>query len=221
MNIYYVYALRRSDSKIPFYIGMGKNNRASSHLKGEDGNPTSHKNHTIKKAIREGVSIEIDYIKVGLSKEEALELEIQEIAKWGRADKGVGPLTNLTDGGDYNQDSFWTEERKIAKSIEVKKQMANPDNRKKISEGVKRFFQSSEVAKQHISEKAKQQMSRPEMIEKLSSVKKEQWKDPEYRKMMQEARSKQKRYTCEHCGKENLIAGMYVRHHSDNCKQKK
>lgn len=84
MNIYYTYAYLREDST-PYYIGKGKGKRAWSKY---------HRVHLPSDRTR------IQIIKDGLSNEEALALEIELIAKYGRKDLGTGILHNQTDGGD-------------------------------------------------------------------------------------------------------------------------
>lgn len=91
-NIYYIYAyLRSKDSDIatagtPYYIGKGKNGRAYQH----------HGNRiTVPKD-----KTKITFIAENLSEKEALELETNLIAKYGRKDLNTGILENLTDGGE-------------------------------------------------------------------------------------------------------------------------
>lgn len=90
-TIYYVYAyLRTKDSDTalsgtPYYIGYGKNRRAFD------------KHHKIP--VPKDKS-KIVFLYENLSQQEAKELEIQTISKYGRKDKGTGILLNLTDGGE-------------------------------------------------------------------------------------------------------------------------
>lgn len=220
VDVYYVYQLRRADRQDPFYIGMGRGDRMYQHLDGRDGNPTTHKNHTIKKALGEGVEVLAECLKSGLSKDDALRLEIELIAMWGRADKGLGPLTNLTDGGESpdSQSSYWLPERKEAKSKEVKEYFDRHPEAREINRQrtIQQFLKPG--AREAASERTKAQMAESGMIEKLSDIKKRQWQDPEFRNKILESRKTQKLHTCEHCGKEGLIAGMYKRWHGDNCR---
>jgi hypothetical protein len=110
MSIYYVYIYRHPKTKVPFYVGYGKNQRHLDHLneaiKSPVPQPTEHKLNTIRKILREGLEPIIEIVDSGLSKEIACELEIFLISEIGRADKNKGPLTNQTYGGDGNRD--WT-----------------------------------------------------------------------------------------------------------------
>lgn len=113
MNIYYVYVYYDSNGA-PFYVGYGKNNRMYDHLNEAKKNPTplsgQHKLNKIRKILREESEPDIEVVKSNLSKEEACKLEIELIAKFGRSDLGLGPLTNMTKGGDGTVD--WSDELK-------------------------------------------------------------------------------------------------------------
>ena len=112
MNIYFVYIYSHPATNVPFYVGYGKNDRHLDHLneaiKRPIPCPKEHKLNVIRKILSEGLQPTIQIIDSNLSKEQACELEIFLISEIGRADKGEGPLTNLTMGGDGNRD--WTPE---------------------------------------------------------------------------------------------------------------
>ena len=61
---------------------------------------TSHKLNKIRKILNKGLEPRIEIYADKLSREEACQLEIELIEKFGRADLGLGPLTNMTKGGD-------------------------------------------------------------------------------------------------------------------------
>lgn len=89
-TIYYVYAyLRGNDSQTapagtPYYIGYGKGQRAFN-------------KHRIQ--VPQDRS-NIIFLHENLFEDQAKDLEIQEISKYGRKDLGTGILTNLTHGGE-------------------------------------------------------------------------------------------------------------------------
>jgi hypothetical protein len=117
VNIHFVYIYSHPTTKIPFYVGYGKNKRHLDHIKEARKNTPgkkSHKLNTIKKILKEGLEPIIEIVESGLSKELACELEEFLISEIGRADLGQGPLTNLTCGGDGNRD--WTPELRLAVS---------------------------------------------------------------------------------------------------------
>lgn len=90
MNDKVVYAHYKESDGTIFYIGYGDRNRPHDEIR-------RHKDW--KEIVKEsGYRAEILY--ENLSVERAQELEKQEIAFYGRADKGLGPLINKTDGGD-------------------------------------------------------------------------------------------------------------------------
>lgn len=87
---YYVYGHYKPSSDIPFNIGKGCGWRATAKT-----DRNLHWHNTVKKY---GYIVEIMYS--GLTNEQSLDIERILIAKYGRADKGCGPLVNQTDGGD-------------------------------------------------------------------------------------------------------------------------
>lgn len=96
-NLYFEYE--------PFYIGAGKNGRYLYHLEESkkenflDSN--KHKINIIKQILKNNLEPIIIKLKENLNYEEAFSYwEKYYIKLIGRDDLGVGPLTNLTDGGD-------------------------------------------------------------------------------------------------------------------------
>jgi hypothetical protein len=86
MRDYYIYSYIREDGS-PYYIGKGKGTRAWKHAK------------------RDRVKTPTDLSKItvlneSLTEDEAFQMEIELIAKYGRKDLGTGILINATDGGD-------------------------------------------------------------------------------------------------------------------------
>jgi hypothetical protein len=81
--MYYTYAYLRLDGT-PYYIGMGRGNRAFS------------KQHRVKVPPRDRIL----FLKQNLTHEEAINHEVYMISVFGRKDKGTGILWNFTDGGE-------------------------------------------------------------------------------------------------------------------------
>lgn len=98
----------------PFYIGKGKNNRCYSHLKQKN---KSYKINKIKKIQNFGLEPVILKIYENLSEEESLINENNLIQLIGRHDKKLGPLVNLTDGGEKNYGYIYSKEQLIQMSI--------------------------------------------------------------------------------------------------------
>jgi hypothetical protein len=117
MNDKVLYHHIRLDTGEVFYVGIGDPPRPYS-----DDSRNNHWHNIVKKH-----GYQIGIIKEGLNWESACELEKSEIKRIGRNDLGLGPLVNLTDGGEGTQGVIITEERKKNVSIGTKKAMNNPE----------------------------------------------------------------------------------------------
>lgn len=101
-DTYYVYVLFRETLQ-PFYIGFGKGDRWKQHEIGHNSKePNSYKNNIIRDMIKRGFDIPKNKIAEGLTKAEAVALEIKMIGEIGRWPDG--PLVNATSGGDGVRD---------------------------------------------------------------------------------------------------------------------
>jgi hypothetical protein len=97
-EIFYVYVLF-DWLGIPRYIGKGKDNRWLLHERYTDlDNPM--KNEFIERTWIMLDEIPKVKIRENVSEEEAIAVEMSLVAAIGRSDRGQGPLTNLTDGGE-------------------------------------------------------------------------------------------------------------------------
>ncbi len=82
----------------PFYIGKGKGNRIEVSKK-EFNSSNKHKSRILEKIISNSMIVtSIKYME-NLTEEKAFEIEKDLIRKIGRKDLGLGPLSNLCDGG--------------------------------------------------------------------------------------------------------------------------
>jgi hypothetical protein len=186
---YYVYKYLREDNT-PYYFGKGTNGRAYS----------SRHNVNVPPKDR------IIFVKENLTEEQAHQLEIELIAKYGRKDNGTGILRNLTDGGEGTSGYILSEDSKQKIRDKRALQMTTEETRKKMSESRKGKTHTEET-KRKIAEGAKGRKKSPEEIAKIKA-----------------ARAKQvittKQVTCPHCGKTGGNRIM-PRYHFDNCKVKK
>jgi hypothetical protein len=127
---YYVYVLLRPDTLIPFYIGFGRGDRWKDHEQSQGSCArTTHKNNIIRAYRARGYDV-IPKFKIteGLTKLEAVALEIEWIAKLGREPNG--PLVNATPGGDGVRE--WTIEQRAAISKKVSASLIGNQYRKGI-----------------------------------------------------------------------------------------
>ena len=145
--IYYVYILRdpRKDNE-PFYVGKGKDKRAQSHLNGKD-ETNPFKVNVIKKIRENGLEPLVEYFKENLSEDDAHSEEIRLIKQFGRRDLNLGPLTNLTDGGEGSSGYKWTQEMKDKKSEEMKDIPLPVDVKEKIAKSNTGKRRSAETRK--------------------------------------------------------------------------
>jgi hypothetical protein len=91
----YVYRHIRLDKNEPFYIGIGSDKnykRSNSH---------NHRNRHWKNIVAQTL-YEVEILLDNLIWDEACSKEIEFIALYGRADLDKGPLVNMTDGGEGN-----------------------------------------------------------------------------------------------------------------------
>lgn len=85
----------------PFYVGKGQGNRYNYHLDAAVKiNKNSHKLNKIRKILKENQEPIIIKFLDNVSEQEAFDKEIELIWIIGRYDLGLGPLTNLTNGGE-------------------------------------------------------------------------------------------------------------------------
>jgi hypothetical protein len=147
---YYVYEWLREDGT-PYYIGKGEGFRAY-----------------CKRPYRPLDKSRIRIIKDKLTEEEAFNLEIELIKKYGRQDLGTGILKNKTDGGEGASHSLETKAKisKVGKGRAAwnKGLSATTDKRVKRNAESRIGQVFSEEAKKNmsgykISDEAKQRMS--------------------------------------------------------------
>lgn len=152
----------------PIYVGKGKNKRLLFH-KNRTKNPILKRK--IKKIKENGLEPVIEKIQENLIESEALKLEIELIAKYGRIDNNTGILCNLTDGGETTTGwipsketkELWSLQRKGKKQTEAQYQ-ANC-NRKHTEETKNKLSIINKGQKRH-SKKGQKRHSK-EQIEKI------------------------------------------------------
>lgn len=99
----------------PFYIGKGSEKRSITTISENRNSFKRNKIESLKKN-----NLEVKFVKINeyLLEDDAFDFEVYLIAKIGRRDIGIGPLTNLTDGGEGRKNLIVSEEtkRKISKT---------------------------------------------------------------------------------------------------------
>jgi len=101
MNIF-VYLHKRKDNGEVFYVGIGESKRPY-----RKDNRNNYWHNVVNKC---GYDVEI--IHSNLLWEDACEIEKRLISEYGRKDLGLGPLVNMTDGGDGKVGFVFSEESK-------------------------------------------------------------------------------------------------------------
>lgn len=165
-----VYLYRDPKTLTPRYVGVGKTEkRAWEHVR-----PKAKTNKLLKnmicKRIKEGFTVEPEITHLGHSDYElAKQIEIIQIAKYGRLDLGTGTLFNHTDGGDGGGLS---EVGRLLMSAKAKAQHADPIVSAKMYASQKLSWEQPEVRARRI-EGIKKAFANPEIKLKLSKIQKE------------------------------------------------
>jgi hypothetical protein len=140
---FYVYAyIRSKDSKTatsgtPYYIGKGSGNRA-------------YNKHHFKLPEKSSIII----LKSNLTEQEAFQLEIELINKYGRKDLGTGILINCSGGGTGNSGLSHSENtKKLLSEITKSKEMQLRLKSTRLSKYNDENFNNREKCKQTTLEK--------------------------------------------------------------------
>ena len=121
----------------PFYIGKGKNKRLEEHLWESRLKHDDFKSRKIKSILKDGYKPLFIKVKENLNEYDAFNLEKTLIKIIGRYNLNLGPLTNLTDGGDGFSGLMKTETHRKNLSISSLGKKMSDEAKKKISESLK------------------------------------------------------------------------------------
>lgn len=174
-NDYYVYVLCDLDG-VPFYVGKGRGQRWKSHESESRGRRgTAPRYAKIREILATGVSsVPKKQVETGLTEEEAYEFETAWIARLGRADLGLGPLTNLSDGGEGASGHVQSPEERAAKS----RSQLRPEVRRRKSESLKAAFARPEVKARLVAARRKT-FADPTIRPKMDAVREASFSRPE------------------------------------------
>lgn len=169
-NEYYVYGYFYENG-IPFYIGIGKGNRIKQHLhKRKDKTKDSILFYNVlNKLIRDGIKFSYKKIRYNMSQVEAALVEEVLVKLIGRRDLGLGPLCNLTDGGEGHKN--------YKKSEELKQMISGWSKGKTISPEHKEAIRLANLGKRHSAEtrrkisEAQKGISKPKKKESIPNYK--------------------------------------------------
>ena len=209
MNIYYVYEYLREDMT-PYYVGKGCNNRWK-------------EKHNVSIPSKERVR----FVAEILSEQDAFDLEIELIAKYGRKDLGTGILRNQTDGGDGVSGRVESKETRAKKSKAKKLENAKrkqegwvyPTEAREYISSIKKGIPKSEehVAKVAASLNTRSEKEKAEWRAKLSEAKKGKPRNEETKAKLRAAYKKPDKIEC--CGK-MYDPGNLARHRKGQLKHK-
>jgi hypothetical protein len=131
-QIFYVYALFDANG-IPRYIGKGKGSRWFNHQRWIE-RRNQVKRAFIKRTLGKLGDIPKVKVRQNISEAEAFETEIALIKAIGRQDKGLGPLTNMSDGGTGGY---------CGNPLSRKVRTWTPEQRKHFGEKIKSWWASA------------------------------------------------------------------------------
>jgi len=161
MNFYTYIYYDPSRNNEPIYVGMGQKNRAWDHLRAKRKSPFIQRLQFMKKNnIKPNIGIYTE-----LDREFALFLEEELIAKLGRKDLKLGPLLNLTNGGEGGTGRVWTDEQRLIFSAN-RTGDKSPLFGTKQSEDTKLKIGKSQPSKRIYSKKSKEYMTARQLGDK-------------------------------------------------------
>lgn len=150
---FYVYVYFRPDTGEPCYVGKGQGNRYLNHLVYSD-------NKHLTRIINKYGLPPIIKVSCNLTEDKAFQTEIALIAAIGR--EPLGPLVNMTDGGEGIPGFRWSEEGKKKQGA----QLQSPENCRKRIAAIQR-----QETRNKIRESNREHLTRlrsdPEMVKRM------------------------------------------------------
>ena len=147
----FTYVYFDPESNLPFYVGKGNGRRDVSHLNGTHNKRLSRK---IQEIRNRGKTPNIVRVLENVNNEDAIKMEIELIAKWGRLGLDEnGILMNYTLGGEGALGRIRSKES-IEKGASKQRGIPRPHSRKAVSVATKAAMNTPEM-RAHISAKRK------------------------------------------------------------------
>lgn len=157
----YLYRHIRKDKNEPFYIGIGSDDK---YLRAHDFK--QNRRNTIWNKIFSKTEIIVEIILDDLTWEQACEKEIEFITLYGRKDKCLGTLSNLTDGGEGTIGYIVSEEKKLFLSENFKGEKNPFYNKKHTKESLEKL--SNSLKNREVWNKGKKGIYSEEVLKKMS-----------------------------------------------------
>jgi len=195
------YIYRDPKTSAIVYVGKGAMSRPRSHLKKSSKTRLSY---LLRKRLSEGYVLNPIIIKAE-SDADAKEMERLLIALIGREDQGLGPLFNLTDGGEGMTNPSLKTRQLLSEAGKASK--ATFETQERWRSSTSKVFASDEYkikrsqaskalgARKEVQDSKRKAMSTfrsiPEIKEHYADMMRERWKDQEYRKKMFQSHGKQ------------------------------
>jgi hypothetical protein len=153
-----VYQHRRKDTNEIFYIGWGKEKQRAYVKSGRN----KHWHNIVNKC-----GYEVDVLINGCTEEIAKIVEVGMIAEYGRADLGLGSLTNQTNGGEGNP-KLSPEKQKIKGEKISKKKKGVPNYKLRVpkSEETKEKLRQTQLGRKYSNEVNKKKANNNQWGEK-------------------------------------------------------
>ena len=127
---FYVYLYRDPSRRMePIYVGKGTGKRSKAHLRNAY---NRHLRNRLAKIRSLGIIPSIEFLCTNVDEELAFLVEEEAIEKFGREDLGLGPLLNMTSGGDGGKHRIETVEQRENRLTALRRIKSSPEHAAKM-----------------------------------------------------------------------------------------
>lgn len=152
---YYVYRHIRLDSEIPFYVGIGTKAKGNTHKRVYNRSYAKRDRTNHWKNIVNNIGYRIEILLETNDYQFALQKEIEFIGLYGRRDRQLGSLLNLTDGGEGQTGIIRSEETRKRLSESLKGRMFSDEHKAKLKEVAKIHYIKVNLRQKHFDKFSK------------------------------------------------------------------